>query len=123
MRQLDLGSTVAFGSLGNGPGVWEAPIGSRLLAGPIGTPAIATLAALLPDFTIERRLRDANLAVELWPPAVFFCSDVALDIQRNLCQPGTAHPARSRPGGEVGRCDEYGSASFATSGGSLCGHN
>jgi capsular polysaccharide export protein len=60
MRQFDLAATVAFASRGDGPGVWEAPIGSRLLAGPIGAPKIAALAALLPDFRIERHLPGAS---------------------------------------------------------------
>ena len=60
MRQSDLASVVAFTSHGNGSRVREASIGSRLLAGSIGAPEMAALTAFLPDFRIDRRLRDAS---------------------------------------------------------------
>jgi len=60
MRQSDLASVVAFASHGNGSRVREASIGSRLLAGSIGAPEMAALTAFLPDFRIDRRLRDAS---------------------------------------------------------------
>src|SRR5437764_3174683 len=58
MRQCDLVSAVAPSSRDGGPTLRAAPTGSGLLAAGITAAEIRALAALFPDFTIARRLRD-----------------------------------------------------------------
>ena len=58
MRQCDLVSATARTSLDGGPGLSAAPAGAGLLAAGIAAGETRALAALLPDFTIGRRLPD-----------------------------------------------------------------
>src|SRR5271155_593177 len=58
VRQCDLVCAAAPASRDGGPRLPAAPCGSGLLAAELASSETEALAALLPDFTIGRRLRD-----------------------------------------------------------------